>query len=1301
MLHDKNLAKNPWEKFQDIEWKINAKTTTTEIADVIAKYREEISTVLNANEAEWTWDESTLKGLKDLLEERQNNILKSDLWKSAPWHIDLSNNTAVATFWKKIKSSWWNIDAIDASWAATDAQKSEILNKIQSSLANLQFLHDDWTGKRQNSWKLFWGKSTNMADISATLWDTQIDKLLNVSSAAQVDAKLNTFVNSVTKKWWNAFFVEHSKLNDIEERKTSIRVAGYLYLIWKTVEDNLLTKDLYNQITKELDEQIIPQEIPKIKGLHNAKVELWHVAPEYETLRDLNVKKWNIDLWEKDLWTTSLTENRDLKNDFENGIATWLENYKIDVSSIEMKDNHWNSIPITLNDWVRDLTDSLDADIRNTKTADIVITIWWNKLKIGKIAIDNQEWNPNLVVTFEEKTKIQSEASTLWITLPDFPLDFSFKVKWTKKVSNWLWNCKACLTKKYSTKLKMNGVIPPPPPPTPVTAKEWTATISSVENVHSEEAAYIAEEKDREEFDKLWELSLMKLSTWHPWSRVKHFISREYKRNKIIKKHMQAVKGKIDIRRDSVISAANRHELQNSDDQRKGNIDNLVTHENADVNQLCVKYLKTNMNDAAFEKEFNAIIAVDPVIEPMIKNNDMNYLGSNILLKLKQERAEQVLMDKIWKLLLKDINADPASLEMKDTYDEWLFKSELQKYSDEYFQATQSNFPPEIRKLLDSSSDKNLILPILQNWKAQLQANVKNLRMQLQLLNNTTWAYEIDNKDREKSLWQRFWNWMDNHRVLTIWGSALIWTWLLAWWSLIWGPLGAWIATWLLATKMWVISAAKKASHYTKEQKWQEKRLTHWLNIEKQNMENIRKVMEWAPWYSRRKYKAKRQYQLYQETTQHKIADTEYLTKKIKGVLSSTLNLDAPENKNDRDILEGYLINALVRLDYYKESGHNFVASQNRTKIEQDFNTLYQAVQDWVFRLNESKLSSSNPRDKVIKDGLDAIRTWDPRYTDLHDQLESDYDKALSTFKKRRWALERKYWIASGAIYASTAVLAQYLSWSWIFGHYQTVTTIPWTTISQLHPDVKNSLLSNGVPSSKVTAIENALKSAPTSWWSYNPEAFWTIVKQETGWSDAQLNDWVSNSFMKDVLWKLNEGWTSEFKNALMAWHFDSLRPWDAAFSRAEAFLSSPRIWILRPWEGTTVLKNLQDYLSWAKNYTDFDPVMRMKMWHFGHMAIHNDIWIWSRLTEEVLNTVTTPGKEEVTEGVKHLFFDGVGMPIYANTYRKKMIPTEEEKWEALQTTDPWEIPEWEEFITTDPDWSSWWPSSWESPTWL
>jgi hypothetical protein len=93
---------------------------------------------------------------------------------------------------------------------------------------------------------------------------------------------------------------------------------------------------------------------------------------------------------------------------------------------------------------------------------------------------------------------------------------------------------------------------------------------------------------------------------------------------------------------------------------------------------------------------------------------------------------------------------------MKDTYDESTFKSELQKISDEYFKTTQSNFPPEIRKLLDVSADKNLMLPILQNRKAQLQANVRNLNMQLQLLDNTKGAYEIDNEDKEKSLWQKF-----------------------------------------------------------------------------------------------------------------------------------------------------------------------------------------------------------------------------------------------------------------------------------------------------------------------------------------------------------------------------------------------------------------------------------------------------------------------------------------------------------------------------------------------------------------
>jgi hypothetical protein len=77
-----------------------------------------------------------------------------------------------------------------------------------------------------------------------------------------------------------------------------------------------------------------------------------------------------------------------------------------------------------------------------------------------------------------------------------------------------------------------------------------------------------------------------------------------------------------------------------------------------------------------------------------------------------------------------------------------------------------------------------------------------------------------------------------------------------------------------------------------------------------------------------------------------------------------------------------------------------------------------------------------------------------------------------------------------------------------------------------------------------------------------------------------------------------------------------------------------------------------------------------------------------------VLQTLTTDWITETSEGYKHLFFDGVGMPLYANTYRKKMIPMQDEQWTELQNTDPGEIPEGEELITADPSVTAW-PTSW------
>jgi hypothetical protein len=59
-------------------------------------------------------------------------------------------------------------------------------------------------------------------------------------------------------------------------------------------------------------------------------------------------------------------------------------------------------------------------------------------------------------------------------------------------------------------------------------------------------------------------------------------------------------------------------------------------------------------------------------------------------------------------------------------------------------------------------------------------------------------------------------------------------------------------------------------------------------------------------------------------------------------------------------------------------------------------------------------------------------------------------------------------------------------------------------------------------------------------------------------------------------------------------------------------------------------------------------------------------------------------------------------MPLYANTYRKRMIPKDEEMWVILENSDPGYIPEGDEFVTTDSDWSSTsWPSSGSAPSWI
>lgn len=92
---------------------------------------------------------------------------------------------------------------------------------------------------------------------------------------------------------------------------------------------------------------------------------------------------------------------------------------------------------------------------------------------------------------------------------------------------------------------------------------------------------------------------------------------------------------------------------------------------------------------------------------------------------------------------------------------------------------------------------------------------------------------------------------------------------------------------------------------------------------------------------------------------------------------------------------------------------------------------------------------------------------------------------------------------------------------------------------------------------------------------------------------------------MKDTVWSLSEG-GNELKTQLLQAKLDTMTAHSAPAEYAEKFLSSPKIHILQPGEGPTVLKNLQEWMN-GKPISSFGAEDRIKMGYFGHMFIHDD----------------------------------------------------------------------------------------------
>lgn len=271
---------------EDIQTEIEAAAGSREdVAHIVAKHKRQIFDLLQNNMGEGTDDEKILKDLEDSLEKKKTEF-ETDLGKSKT-EIDLTKDDDIVNF-RKDKIN----DVHAGNPAATPAENDEIKALIKDALDKIQHLDEFNTGRT-----LFGGKTFNISDIKKNVKLPEIAEILAAKSDRDIDKKIEKFVKGV-RKTKHPFHIQHSKLYTMPDtqREASIRIALYLYCVNQLIADKKLTKPVYDKIKKVLEEQIIKEEIFKIKGIYNVKKELENVVPEHERLHDINQKMGNIDL---------------------------------------------------------------------------------------------------------------------------------------------------------------------------------------------------------------------------------------------------------------------------------------------------------------------------------------------------------------------------------------------------------------------------------------------------------------------------------------------------------------------------------------------------------------------------------------------------------------------------------------------------------------------------------------------------------------------------------------------------------------------------------------------------------------------------------------------------------------------------------------------------------------------------------------------------------------------------------------------------------------------------------------------
>lgn len=535
-----------------------------------------------------------------------------------------------------------------------------------------------------------------------------------------------------------------------------------------------------------------------------------------------------------------------------------------------------------------------------------------------------------------------------------------------------------------------------------------SASLSEMENIHLENARYAVEDALRAEYDQVSKRNVFK--------KAGLFLQRGRIRRKriaeLMEKNTRLPFTDDEKLNNTLVHATNRHETEKQ--LWLWNIEWTEVIDIPEVNQLAQDYIEGETDDSAFEARFNELLQHNDVLSTSVK--DISHLGTNILQKLKVEKAQYQLVS-----------------ELAQTLEAGTSTEQVQAKIEEFLKNYQKT-PDFLKDIQADLNEKNLekLKSYFKHQKAIRAMALKNLKMKLSVFTGGKSAYQIDNTDRENGWVHKLGKKLDKiPRYVQVPGymglGAVV--------GLAGGPLGLWVVgTSILTTSTFAgttgfMNFVKKRTHHTKEQNTHEKDLTR----DYDNQQKL--IQQWKDatmkkgaknWFKR--YKAQRQLELYDQTTQQNMVKTKEVNEALLAFATSLRPLSDGERQN----LLAFVMGAKARLQAYWETGHNFLASNSREEVESDMDQLHQAL---LLAADKLGISFEEINNQTIKKSNDEAVS----YQDMLKELQTDYASASKKFKNQRAWLATKYGIGTAALSAGTALWLQALMWTGVAASDATV----------------------------------------------------------------------------------------------------------------------------------------------------------------------------------------------------------------------------------------------------------------------